>query len=64
MKMSEFCTKCAEKDAEMEILRNKYYTEIECMKKQIAKLRDENDSLIMDVAFYGGNLTNLSCNNK
>lgn len=29
-----------------------------------AKLRNENDALILDVAFYGGNLINLSCNNK
>lgn len=28
------------------------------------RLQNENDALIMDVAFYGGNLTNLSCNNK
>ena len=62
--MSEFCVKCAEKEAEIEILRKKYFTEIECMKKQIEKLRDENEALIMDVAFYGGNLINLSCNNK
>jgi hypothetical protein len=62
--MSEFCAKCAEKEAEMEILRTKYYTEMQCMKQQIEKLRNENDALIMDVAFYGGNLVNLSCNNK
>jgi hypothetical protein len=34
------------------------------LKEQNAKLRNENDALIMDVAFYGGNLINLSCNNK
>ena len=34
------------------------------MKNQIDKLRSENDALIMDVAFYGGNITNLSCNEK
>jgi hypothetical protein len=62
--MSEFCVKCAEKEAELEILRNKYYTEMQCMKNQIDKLRSENDALIMDVAFYGGNITNLSCNEK
>ena len=62
--MAEFCVKCAEKEAEMEILRNKYYTETECMKKQIEKLQSENEALIMDVAFYGGSMINLSCNNK
>lgn len=29
-----------------------------------AKLVRQNDALILDVAFYGGNLVNLSCNNK
>lgn len=62
--MSEFCAKCCEKEAELEILRTKYYTEVECMKKKIAKLQNENEALVMDVAFYGGNLINLSCNNK
>jgi hypothetical protein len=62
--MAEFCVKCAQKEAEMEILRNKYYTEVECMKKQIEKLQSENEALIMDVAFYGGSMINLSCNNK
>jgi hypothetical protein len=32
--------------------------EIETLKAQIDKLRNENDALIMDVAFYGGNLIN------
>jgi hypothetical protein len=62
--MAEFCVKCAQKEAEMEILRNKYYTEVECMKKQIESLQSQNEALIMDVAFYGGSMINLSCNNK
>lgn len=62
--MSEFCVKCAEKESELEILRKKYHTEMQCMKSQIDKLRSENDALILDVAFYGGNITNLSCNDK
>ena len=62
--MSEFCVKCAEKEAELEILRNKYHQETECMRKKIEKLQSENEALIMDVAFYGGNITNLSCNEK
>ena len=62
--MSEFCAKCSEKDAEMELLRKRHYEEVQCMKAKIAKLESENEALIMDVAFYGGNLINLSCNNK
>ena len=34
------------------------------MRKKIEKLQSENEALIMDVAFYGGNITNLSCNEK
>lgn len=62
--MSEFCIKCSEKDGELEILRKRYYEEVKCMKAKIEKLQNENDALIMDVAFYGGNMINLSCNNK
>jgi len=62
--MSEFCVKCSEKDAEIEILRNQHYKEMQCMKAKIETLRDENDALIMDVAFYGGSMINLSCNDK
>jgi hypothetical protein len=62
--MSEFCVKCSEKDGELEILRKRYYEEVECMKAKIEKLQNENDALIMDVAFYGGTMINLSCNNK
>jgi hypothetical protein len=58
--MSEFCVKCSEKEAEIDVLRKKLYE----AQQQIEKLRNENDALIMDVAFYGGGLTNLSCNNK
>jgi hypothetical protein len=62
--MSEFCVKCSELESELELLRKKHYEEVQCMKAKIEKLRNENDALIMDVAFYGGNLINLSCNNK
>ena len=58
--MSEFCVKCCEKEAEIDVLRKKLYEALQ----QNEKLRNENDALIMDVAFYGGGLTNLSCNNK
>ena len=59
-----FCSQCAERDAELEIVRKEHFEEIESLKKQIEKLQNENEALIMDVAFYGGNLINLSCNNK
>jgi hypothetical protein len=62
--MSEFCVKCSEKESEIELLRKHHYEEIQTMKAQIEKLQNDNDALIMDVAFYGGNLINLSCNNK
>jgi len=51
---------CQEKDAEILQLQNM----IVSLEKQLSKLQDENDALIMDVAFYGGNMINLSCNNK
>jgi hypothetical protein len=62
--MSEFCVKCSEKEGQIELLRKQHYEEIKSLKTQIEKLQNENDSLIMDVAFYGGNMINLSCNNK
>jgi regulator of replication initiation timing len=69
--MSEFCVKCSAQEANMELLMKQHYKEMQCMKQKLkelkeenAKLRNENDALIMDVAFYGGNLINLSCNNK
>jgi len=69
--MSEFCVKCSAQEANMELLMKQHYMEMQCMKQKVkelqesnAKLQNENDALIMYVAFYGGNLTNLSCNNK
>lgn len=58
--MSEFCVKCCEKEAEIDVLRNKLHEALQ----QNEKLRNENDALIVDVAFYGGTMINLSCNNK
>jgi hypothetical protein len=58
--MSEFCVKCCEKDSEIEVLRVKLHEALQ----ENAKLVDRNESLIMDVAFYGGNMINLSCNDK
>jgi len=62
--MSEFCVRCCDLESQMEVLRNKHYEEIQCMKAKIEKLQNENDALILDVAFYGGNMINLSCDNK
>jgi hypothetical protein len=62
--MNEFCVKCSEKESEMELLRKRHYDEVQCMKAKIDKVVNENEALIMDVAFYGGNMINLSCNDK
>jgi len=62
--MKEFCVNCAEKEAQLEIVMKKFHDEIDVLKKRIEKLEGENDALIMDVAFYGGNIVNLSCNDK
>jgi hypothetical protein len=62
--MSEFCVKCSELETKIELLRKRHYEEMQCMKAKIEKLQNENDALALDVAFYGGNLINLSCNNK
>jgi len=66
-----FCTKCLEHEANMELLLKQHYNEMQCMKQKLkdlqevnSKLRDENDALSFDLAFYNGNITNLSCNNK
>jgi hypothetical protein len=58
--MSEFCVRCCEKEAEIDVLRTRLHEALQ----QNEKLRNENDALIMDVAFYGGTMINLSCNNK
>ena len=62
--MSEFCIKCADKEAKLEIVMKKFHDEIDVLKKRIEKLEGENEALVMDVAFYGGNIVNLSCNDK
>lgn len=62
--MSEFCVKCAEKEAQLELVMSKFHQEIETLKQRIQKLESENEALVMDVAFYGGNIINLSCNDK
>ena len=62
--MKEFCAKCAEYEGMIEILNKKHYEAMQELQKKIEKLEHEVDSLSLDVAFYGGNITNLSCNNK
>lgn len=66
-----FCTKCLEHEANMELLMKHHYMEMQCMKQKLEKLQEDNDKLQMDnealsldVAFYNGSITNLSCNNK
>jgi hypothetical protein len=45
-------------------MRTKHYEQLEELRVILEKVKSENDALILDVAFYGGNLINLSCNNK
>jgi len=57
--MSEYCSRCIELETEIELLRKKYFQEIECMKNKLLeskeygnKLRIENEKLSLDLAFY------------
>lgn len=58
--MSEFCVNCVAKESEMELLRKQLWES----QQKVEKLQSEVEALTMDVAFYGGNIINLSCNNK
>lgn len=62
--MSEFCVKCAAHEANIELLMKRHYEEVKELKDQIQKLQTDNDSLSLDLAFYDGKITNLSCNGK
>lgn len=62
--MSEFCVNCASKDASLEIVHAKHYEEVQQLKKRISELELLVDSLTLDLAFYEGHITNLSCNGK
>lgn len=62
--MSEFCVKCSEKEAQIELLMKRHYEEMQCMKQKVEKLTSEVESLSFDLAFYEGRITNLSCNGK
>jgi hypothetical protein len=66
-----FCVKCSAHEANMELLLKHHYMEMQCIKQQLndlqevnAKLQTQIEALTLDVAFYGGNMINLSCNNK
>ena len=48
--MSEFCVKCVEKEAQMEVVMTKFQQEIETLKQRVAKLESENEALVMDVS--------------
>jgi hypothetical protein len=62
--MSEFCVKCSELESQLEIMTTKHYQQLEELRVILEKVKSENEALILDVAFYGGNLINLSCNEK
>jgi hypothetical protein len=62
--MSEFCVKCSDLESQLEIMRTKHYQQLEELRVILEKVKSENEALILDVAFYGGNLINLSCNEK
>lgn len=60
----EFCVKCAEKEAQMEIVRMKYHEHVKELEQRLEKLEVENDKLSLDLAFYSGTVINLSCDNR
>lgn len=64
-----FCSKCVEKEANIEILRTQHYKETQCMREQIDQLKTENErlshlieGLTLDLAFYNKDV--LPFNNK
>ena len=48
----EFCVRCCEKDAQMELL----HAEIGRLKKENENLQMQVEALAMDVAFYNGSI--------
>lgn len=54
--MSEFCTRCLELEARLEIMQRDHYNLMKELEEKLQKLKDENDALIMDVAFYSGSI--------
>jgi predicted nuclease with TOPRIM domain len=59
-----FCPECASRDANLEIVTKRHYDEVQSLKARIKELEDEVESISLDLAFYNGDVTNLSCNNK
>jgi hypothetical protein len=45
-------------------MRTNHYKQLEELRIILERVKSENEALILDVAFYGGNLINLSCNDK
>lgn len=54
--MSDFCVKCSEKEGQIEILQQKLYEALEL----VNELKHENESLILDLAFYENKLDKQS----
>lgn len=57
--MKEFCSKCAELEAQIEVLTRKHFDEMQCLKQKLQesrsyadKLQSENEALSLDVAYY------------
>lgn len=64
MSKEAFCVNCAQKDAQYEIMYQRLYDEVQDLKHLVAKLESDNERLSLDLAFYNGNIINLSCNGK
>ncbi len=62
--MGEFCVKCSGYEATIELMNKRHYDEVQEIRKELVRLQDEVDKLSFDLAFYQGNIINLSCNNK
>ena len=69
--MGEFCVRCSGHEGAIELLMKQHYIEMQHMEQKCkelqdsnAKLQNEKEALILDVAFYNGSLINLSCNGK
>lgn len=56
-----FCVKCVEKEAMFEVMFQKMHNEIQELKKRLDYLESENEKLAIDLAFYNGDIINMSC---
>lgn len=59
-----FCVKCSEHEATIELLTKRHSEEMQCMKQKVNDLTNEVESLSLDLAFFNGDIINLSCNGK